>query len=206
VRQHAIALSQRISDLTACTHETQARDDPSPDALLHGSAPLPHRPVRGRPACQARAVLGQRHPGRPQDSLPGGAHHRPRARPGAGSDDQARDQAGGPAAVQPGDRHRRRAAPLGALRCRTAHEHQRGHGLDRVRRRWSGHPHAVTADAAWPRHAARVADGGQSHLEGPPQRIRVSGADTVSPTLCPRTSRCASWPTAGSAITSSTGC
>jgi len=37
VRQHAIALGQCISDLAACTHDTQARDDPSPDALLHGS-------------------------------------------------------------------------------------------------------------------------------------------------------------------------
>jgi len=206
VRQHAIALGQPISDLAACTHDTQARDDPSPDALLHRSAPLPRRPVRGRPTCQACAVLGQCHPGRPQDSLPGGAHHRPRARPGVGPDDQARDQAGGPAVVQLWHRPRRRTAPWGALRCRAAQLHQRGHGLDRVRRLWPSHPHAVTADPAWPRHAARVADGGQSHLEGPPQRIRVSGADTVSPTLCPRTSRCASWPTAGSAITSSTGC
>jgi len=33
VRQHAIALGQRISDLAACTHDTQARDDLSPNTV-----------------------------------------------------------------------------------------------------------------------------------------------------------------------------
>jgi hypothetical protein len=35
--------------------------------------------------------------------------------------------------------------------------------LDRLRCRWSDHHHAVLADAAWPRHSADVAHGGDRH-------------------------------------------
>jgi hypothetical protein len=41
---------------------------------------------------------------------PSGQSDRPGPRPDARPSDQARDQAGGPAAVQPGDRYRRRTA------------------------------------------------------------------------------------------------
>jgi hypothetical protein len=51
-----------------------------------------------------------------ETALPSGQDDRPGPRPGARPSDQARDQAGGPAAVQPGDRNRRRTAPLYSLR------------------------------------------------------------------------------------------
>jgi hypothetical protein len=69
-----------------------------------------------------------------------GQSDRPGPRPDARPSDQACDQAGEPAAVQPGDRYRRRTAPLCSRRGGTPRKHQIGHGLDRFRRRRLGHP------------------------------------------------------------------
>ena len=78
----------------------------------------------------------------------------------------------------------RRTSPLGPLRCGPPAQHQSGDGLDRVsttrvvtpkrgldrlRRRWADHHHAVVDDPPRPRHPAGMADGQYRHTQEPSQ-------------------------------------
>jgi len=146
-------------------------------ALVRGRPPVPADVVRGRPACQARAFAGRGHPWGDRVCLACGCRDRPRFGPGPRTPDQARGQAGGPAAVQP--RHRRRclAGPLGTVCGGKPVQHHGGDGLDRLRRLWPDDDHAVAAVPPRARDAAGVADGRHGHAEGPAQRLRGSGAD-----------------------------
>jgi hypothetical protein len=74
----------------------------SPDSLTGRSTA-----ARIASASLANAALGVNN-----IASPSGQDDRSGPRPGARPSGQARDQSGGPAAVQPGDRYRRRAAPL----------------------------------------------------------------------------------------------
>ena len=102
----------------------------SPDSLTGRSTA-----ARMASASLANAALGVNN-----IASPSGKDDRSGPRPGARPSGQARDQSGGPAAVQPGDRYRRRAAPL----CPRARINVARSDRFRRRRR-PGHHHALAA-------------------------------------------------------------
>src|SRR5271167_2060142 len=88
------------------------------------------------------------------------------------SDGQARDQTGRSPAEQ---RRGRRMGPVRAVGARgrgPAQGDRRGDGLDRFRRRQSGHARPEPHHPPRPGDAAVVADGRQGRTEGPAQRLR----------------------------------
>jgi hypothetical protein len=82
-------------------------------------------------------------------------------------------------AIKPVDRllsnqgigHRCGTSPLGSLRRGAASQHQGSDGLDRLRRRWPDHHHAVADDPARPRHPAGMAHGRHRHAQEPSKRV-----------------------------------
>ena len=171
---------------------------------------LPH--TRSGAAASSAHGYSRSSPPWHQDRFLGGQYDWAGPRPGTWPGDQACDQAGGSAAVQPGDRYRRRTAPLGSLRGGIPRLHQCGHGLDQFRRRWPSHHHALAADPAWESYAASVAHGGYGHERFGCDRIlvgseggRSSAEASRHAERVPDRSSPPRWPPAGSAMATSIG-
>ena len=145
--------------------------------------------VRRRPACQAGAVTGQRHPRRADECIAGnpcggawlGASH--------GHVDQAWRQAGGPAAEQSRRQRLDLLRLLDAVHRRCPHGSGRRAGLDELCGRRAGDDCAVDVDPARARDAPAVEDGGVVDAEGQPAALRVRGVVPAAGSIAGRGER-----------------
>src|SRR5208337_1982174 len=103
-------------DSAPCHSKMGLSDANQHRALVRAHSQLAADDIRSRPACQTRGVVGGSHVGRDPVSVTRGCDDRPGLGSGPRAYHQARDKAGGPLTVQPGDRHRQLAAPMGTVR------------------------------------------------------------------------------------------
>src|SRR5208337_4394625 len=103
-------------DSAPCHSKMGLSDANQHRALVRAHSQLAADDIRSRPTCQTRGVVGGSHVGRDPVSVTRGCDDRPGLGSGPRAYHQARDKAGGPLTVQPGDRHRQLAAPMGTVR------------------------------------------------------------------------------------------